>query len=57
VIKRERTQITLKSSFLPLQAGVIATMDPEHEKYQSYLQMAERKETLVYNHGSEDRLH
>jgi hypothetical protein len=31
-------------------------MDPEHEKYQSYIQMVERKETLVYNHGSEDRL-
>jgi hypothetical protein len=28
----------------------------EDEKYQSYLQMAERKETLVYNHGSKDRL-
>jgi hypothetical protein len=37
-----------------LPAGVIATLDPEHEKCQSYHQMTERKETLVYHNGSED---
>jgi hypothetical protein len=40
----------------PLPAGVIATLNPEDEKYQMYIQMAEREDTLGYDRDTEYRL-
>jgi hypothetical protein len=40
----------------PLPAGVLTKLDPEDEKYQSYLQMTKEKESLDCNHASEVRL-